>query len=272
MNNYYHGGQNYYNSQYKPKVPQMTSGLDQEQLEELLKNKKASFSFEITKSEQIRNLCSHRDKSDFRAKEINPTTGEHHCSICGTNWHLKDFTKQEVEEVSEKMVDILESCKFLNVDLPPQVFQEVMPVIGLLKKVPDFYELSVGVFDSYFGNNANQVNQHGQNAFHMFNNIMGGAYNQPQQGFYQPHQQGGMPPQMQQGGNPFGQYGIPQQQYGQPQQQYGQPQQQYYTGQPQQQYGQPQQQYGQPQQPQQPQQQQPTNGDKPEVDTAAFSV
>lgn len=197
-NNLYGGYQ--YNPQTMP--TKQGSTLSQEENQKLLR-KENQFSLALTEIEMLKGICNHRTQDGTGDTLIQCPDGSVRCSVCGYEFMPVDSQtgREEIQEATKLIVDILQTIKLLYIDMPIATQREFFQIIPLIEKVPQLFELAVKNFSKHenFGNwGFKGQNMSAMNLFSMLsgalsdpNVMMGGA---PQMGM----PMGGMP----QYGNP----------------------------------------------------------------------
>lgn len=182
-NGYGYGGM-VYNQQQPPK---MTTGLSPE-LQNELRNMRNTFTLQVTPEEQNMSKCYHKHNGQF-ATHQNPD-GSYTCDICHATFNVVETTPEEVREISNQFINILQTIKLFNVDMPDQ-WASFFSIIPMINKVPELYKISLDTIRKYQNgiSNINQQNGlYGYNALAMLTNPamgygmgmpMGGYYNQP---------------------------------------------------------------------------------------------
>lgn len=206
-NNYYNAGYMggaYYGQPVQPKA-KMTNPLTPEERETLKVDN--SFTLQVTPQEMAESVCTHKhpDKGEFSV--IPNADGTVTCTICHQTFNPNAVDDKYVGDAVDAVINTLETCKFLAVDMNPEIIRGYFQMIPFLKKLPQFYKLAHQSYMRY--NNANpQVQQPGGpnyfNAMNMLTNpavpIGAPMYGQPAPAAY-PYAQA----------NPYG-YATPTQQ------------------------------------------------------------
>lgn len=188
--------------------PNFTQPLDPETIRKMRGGQNKRFTTKITKEEQNRAICTHKDpdrNNEFAF--VDEADGSVTCYICGANFNLIDYTKEEVRSAVDTVLEIIQNIKTVYLDIPMNVATEYMTMMVFLDRLPELYDIAYSNFDSY-----DRVGHYGQqtNAFGVFNTLMSPGYGMnPQQmggggygGYpgYNPQMGGGQQPV----GNPFG--------------------------------------------------------------------
>jgi len=71
------------------------------------------------------------------------------CSICGAEFNMYDGTVEDVKKDLQTVMDILQTCKTLNLDIPPELASAYFQFMPLLDKLPLLYDRSVRNFQRY---------------------------------------------------------------------------------------------------------------------------
>lgn len=210
-NNY--GGYQQYNGVNPQQVQKFSNSLTAEEIDRL-KKKGSNFSLFPTEEEALRGVCNHRTADGTSdALVTDPATGEVYCTICGYRFRMVEpnLSAEDIKGTVDDLVDILQTIKFMYVDLPAEASRKYFQIIPLLEKVPQLFEYAAKNFNNHNLFNWSYQNQ-GMGAWNMFNDLQarlgngvyqsGYGYQQPQQNF-----QGAM---NQPAGYPGAAYGQPQ--------------------------------------------------------------
>lgn len=256
--------------QYNPAMnnqrPSMTNPLTDEE-RKLLQTQDDCFDLKVTPVEIAKAVCTHKDPQKNIFTTIPNADGTVTCTQCHETFSPNEVDEAYVEDAKNRMLNVLQTCKMIGVDLMPDVVRQYFAMIPYIERTPKLYKRVNSLFQKY--NTANPVQpQANPNIFGMFNTLVNPAV---PMGMPTANPYAGMQPQtpymgMQQNmvaGNPMYQQpmmGYPQQPgMGMPQQ--GYPQQQGYPNMQQQPMNQPVNPQGQQQTQQQNQQQGQPNAD-----------
>lgn len=122
----------------------MTQGLTQDELNEL---SKISI-LDIPRVEKLKAFCTHRTPVK-PAILYDPIKHECICELCGTRFDPPDtITIEELYTITNKLISILELCKFQLTDLPMDDIKEYFEIIPKLKRLPELFEFSVNDFSN----------------------------------------------------------------------------------------------------------------------------
>lgn len=217
-------------------APKFQNALTPEEINSI-RARNEQFSLAISKEDQLKGLCTHRDVNGNESLIANADGKTVTCAICGKVFEILQISDLEVAARTEEFLDVLQTIKLLYLDLPTEAAREYFQIIPLIEKIPGFYELATKNFLKHERWQTNQFNGN-PNTVNLYNMLSGGGlgqmmyqqqmggYQQPMGGYQQP--MGGYPQQMYQqpmggyqqpmGGSPF--FNGPAQGYAQPQQQY----------------------------------------------------
>lgn len=173
--NPYSGQQGYNYGQPKPKAL-MTQPVTNEEMKLLRQD--TGFSLAITPTDKIRAKCTHKKDGNFAF--VPTEDGKVICEVCGATWDASILPEAEVAKITENMIDILQQIKAMYLDMPASTAEQFFTVIPLLEKVPQFYKLAHGNFNSHEQVQPAQA-VYGQNGFAQYAQIAAGlpAYGTP---------------------------------------------------------------------------------------------
>ena len=178
--NPYTGMQGYNYGQPKP-AALMSQPVTEEEAKLLRQD--TGFSLAVTPIDKIRAKCTHKKNGNFAF--VPTEDGKVICEVCGATWDAEILSDAEVTKVTENMLNILQQIKAMYLDMPVQTAEQFFTVIPLLEKVPQFYKLAHGNFNSH--DQVTPVNPvYGQSGFAQYNQIMSGV---PAYGYGQPMMQ-----------------------------------------------------------------------------------
>lgn len=102
------------------------------------------FTLGITKEEQLRAICMHRDLQGHSMLDTTSNIlGEAKCKICGETFNIVDScTDQDIEDAVNNLLDVLQTTKTLYVDMPVEAARKFYTIIAMLKKVPALYKIA----------------------------------------------------------------------------------------------------------------------------------
>lgn len=220
MNN---NGYFYQNATPNMQKPRMINPLTDEEAK-ALQTQQDKFSLSFTMKETGEAICTH--KGDGIYSVVPNKDGSVTCTRCHTTFWPDECTPEYVDDTVRRMQNVLETMKFLAVDLSEDVIRSFFMVGAYINKVPQLYKLVNNSFNQYnnsgmFGGNVQAANN-AQNVFAAYNSIMSPA--NPVYGgnpYMQQQAMMGTPQYVQQPGNPFYGQVAPQQQaapWGYPQQ------------------------------------------------------
>ena len=147
------------------------------------------FSLAITPEQKLRAKCNHFNPDGSGDALINNPDGTVSCRICGYTFRPLEVgatTREQLMEYVSAVIDILQTAKFIYVDLDPNIAAEYFQLIPLLEKLPDFFEIAAKNFAKHEQfmpwMNGNR-NMSTVQAFQILNSMIGGG------GFGQPNPQ-----------------------------------------------------------------------------------
>lgn len=200
-----------YNPQ--PIKPKMVNPLTAEERESLKVDN--SFSLNVTPAEMAQAVCTHKDPAKGEFAIVPNGDGTCTCSICHTTFSPNSVDAEYVKVAADTVVNALETCKLMALDMNPEVIRNYNQMIPFIKKLPQLYKLSNQSFNRY--NQQQPVQNLNQPSYFNALNFLANptvpmapqyGYGYPQQpyGYGQPQPMTpmmGMQQQMVPGGNPF---------------------------------------------------------------------
>jgi hypothetical protein len=167
------GGIPGYQQQYQ--APKMHQLLSPEEIN-TLRQTGQGFSINIDPKDVMKSLCTHKYNGQYAVNENKD--GTYTCAICGATFKPIDLTKEEVEAIVRQTLDILDTIKLMFADMPIDMGREYFPMMELIKKIPEFYQIAHNNFEKYTTINSysNPQNQYG-NAFYNLSMATGGGFN-----------------------------------------------------------------------------------------------
>lgn len=211
-------------------APKQYNILSKDEIDLIMK-KAGQFSLSMTKEEQLRAVCNHR-KADGTGDALtyDQATGICHCSICGADFRLTDKCNiEDVQDATDNLLDYFQTAKYMFYDIPRDTAIEFYQIIGLIKKLPKFFDYASKNFNQHEINIGGN-NPYNQSIMQRYNNIggfgfapmfqqqpMGYGFGQPQQPMMNPGMAPGYPQAAYPQANPFGYPGAGQPMSYQPQ-------------------------------------------------------
>ena len=160
-NNAMMGGVQYNNIQAK-----MTQPLTKDEIA-LLQNQ-GNQKLVVNEIDFTRSKCTHKLNGQLTLSEN--MDGSHTCSICGCTFNLIDEDPTVIEQMTAKMIDVLQSIKTYYLDMPNNYAEEFFVLIPLLQNTPELYRIALHRFARH--ENANMVNQnYGTHGFNLYNSL-----------------------------------------------------------------------------------------------------
>lgn len=177
---------------YQPqRVAAMTQGLTKEQQEELRNQVSSSFNLKVDQIELNKAACTHKYNGQYDYIVIDQSTNLVECKTCHERFHLVDDTQEDVEEIVNRVIDIMQTDKTLYLDMNPVIARDYFTLIPLLKKLPQLHKAAKDNFEAYNAT-MNFQNQNELMGFNQYNQIISpyGGYG------YMPQPTYGMQPMM----------------------------------------------------------------------------
>ncbi len=164
------GGVQYNNLQAK-----MTQPLTKEEMAKL--QKQGNERLVVNEIDLIKSKCTHKNNGQLAL--VQNANGTSTCNICGETFTLVDIDPMEVEGITQRFIDILQSIKTFYLDMPVNYASEFFVMIPLLKNTPELYRIALNQFSKYeSGSVVNQNNgAYGFNLFNTLTNPMSGMMN-----------------------------------------------------------------------------------------------
>lgn len=156
--------------------PRMINPLTDEERKALKNNPVDEFNLSITNEELAKSFCTHKENDQYSVI-VNP---DHTvtCKICHETFNPDVCTPEYIEETSRRMENILQTLKFLGVDLSGDVVRGYFGFLPYVKRIPQLYKLVNNSFGRYNENTLYggvQQQNTGANIFSMFNSVMNPA-------------------------------------------------------------------------------------------------
>ena len=165
-------------------VPLNQNALTPEEINKLRSLKpNGMFSIKISEDDVLRSMCTHCQNGESVVYMINDGSGRCACPICGAVWMPDTYTKEEIKELCDKIIDSMQSVKWAG-ELTPTVVREYFTMIPLLDKFPDLYEYATKNMAKMF-NQRGFMNANDANIYNQYNSLFGTGYNN--YGFQQPY-------------------------------------------------------------------------------------
>lgn len=171
FNNNYFGANPYYNYGYaKPKLPNPTNPLSQDDIN-LLKQKAPQFSLAVSQVDALQAICTHRDKN---GEQLMPNQdGSVTCAICGATFTPVNADQKTIEQIFKSVVDVLETMKIMYMDIPNDVTKTYFQMIPYLMKGPQLYKIAYDHYSKYNGSAViGRDYDNGGNAFALYSALM----------------------------------------------------------------------------------------------------
>ena len=177
------GGFNY---QQPTQMPKLYNVLSKDEID-LITKKAGQFSLSMTKEEQLRAVCNHRRSDGMGdALSFDETTGLATCSICGAQFRIIDKCNlDDVQDAVDNLLDYFQTAKYMFYDISRETAMEFYQIIGLIKKLPTFFDFASKNFNQHEINLGN-TNPYNQSIMQRYNNIGGFGFAPQGFGYQQP--------------------------------------------------------------------------------------
>lgn len=161
-----------YGAQPRPRCTQPVTA----EMSKMLHQQADDLSVKISKTDVIKNQCTHKDPATGQLALINNPDGSVTCRTCGETFHLVSDPKAEIESAVEHLIDILQTTKVMYLDAPEEFVKQYFQSISLLKNLPKIFEKASNNFSMYetYSAGAYPTNP-GFNTFQAVNGIMNGV-------------------------------------------------------------------------------------------------
>lgn len=155
-----------------------TQPLTDEEMKQLTQ-RAAIESWQVTATDQLKARCTHKRNGIMTLVEEGDSNGNPHvrCTICGETFHMCDLDSATMNQITESMLDALQTIKAIYVDAPDSLITQYFQILPLLKKAPALWDRAVSNMRMY-ENGVNNVApiMPGVSAFSMVNNMMVNPY------------------------------------------------------------------------------------------------
>ena len=128
----------------QPNQAKIMNVLTQDEIQRLM-TQKNQFSLMITEEDKLRAYCNHRLANGLGDALVEDEDGRCRCEICGYTFTPADITttKEEVQQAANYLVDFLQTIKMIYVDLDSSVIRDFFPIIPLINKIPELFDMAV---------------------------------------------------------------------------------------------------------------------------------
>lgn len=124
----------------------MRNILTDEEIKTLTKVKPKSLNLNISKKDYLRSLCTHFDSNGQKVL-LQKEYSNLYCPICDAEFNLRvDVERKDIEDDINKVIDYIQTIKLIS-NFPREVAEVIYPIIPLLKKIPELYELAENEFN-----------------------------------------------------------------------------------------------------------------------------
>ena len=163
--------------------PRMLNPLTENERKALKSAPADDFNLNITEEELAKSFCTHKNESDGTYSIVANQDGSVTCTICHATFNPDVCTSEYVAETAARMENVLQTLKFLGVDLNADVIRGYFGYLPYVKRIPQLYRLVNNSFNRYNETSMYsglQQQNSGANIFNMLGQIMN-----PAQPFYQ---------------------------------------------------------------------------------------
>ena len=156
--------------------PRMINPITDDERKALRQNPADEFNLNISPEEAAEGFCTHKENDQYSV--LVNADGTVTCKLCHATFNPDICTPEYVKDATERIQNVLETLKFLAVDLNADVLRGYFGYLPYIKKIPKLYKLVNNSFGRYnentmFGGVQNDNN--GANIFNMFNRVMNPA-------------------------------------------------------------------------------------------------
>lgn len=203
-NNYAQGMMygNSYNNGMAFAKPRMNNPLTDDERKALKTQPLDQFNLSLDNADMARAFCTHKDEHTGQYATIKNPDGTLTCTICHETFDPDACTPEVVEDAAKTIKNVLQTLKYLGVDLSNEVIRGYFGFLPYIDKIPQLYKICC---NSYYRYNPSSMDgslqaNNSQNMFNAFNNLMNpgmpiyNGYNMmqqpmaPQPGYYNPQQ------------------------------------------------------------------------------------
>ena len=165
--------------------PLMTNPLTDEE-RKLLARQEDLFDLKVTPEELAYAVCTHKRGDSFDV--VTDGQGNVTCRTCGATFRPDDVDEKYVQETTDRMMNVMQTLKFIGVDLNSDLIRQYFAMIPYIKRVPKLFKAVNKSFQKYNDLNPAQPVNMNQNVVGMFNSLMNPAV--PIGGYYNPYPYG----------------------------------------------------------------------------------
>lgn len=197
-------GYNYNGMQPNQMGAKIPNTLTNEEIAKLMQ-KENQFTLQVTETEKLRAICTHRTQDGMGDTIVEDQAGECRCYICNYAFRplAPDTSIEVLEESIANVIDILQTIKLLYINMPPEAAREYFMIIPLIEKIPKLFEYACKDYAKHANFNSYSYNNRNMSTMNLFNMVMGGGFNNMGMPQYNPQQQmGNVYPQAGMMGNP----------------------------------------------------------------------
>lgn len=108
-------------------------------------------SVKISKTESIKNQCTHKEPGTGRLSLIQNADGSYTCRTCGETFNLITDPKDEIDKAVKTLIDTMQTIKTMYLDIPEDFTKEFFQSISLIKNLKPLYDRASKNFSMYEG-------------------------------------------------------------------------------------------------------------------------
>lgn len=153
--------------------PKMSSPLTEEELAALRNQPVDQFNLSLSTVDLAKAFCPHRHPGSDEYATIKNPDGTLTCTICHETFDPDACTPEVINEATAVMKNVLQTLKYLGVDLSSDIIRGYFGFLPYIEKIPQLYKIVVDSYNMYNSIPASVMQENGQaNAFGAFANIL----------------------------------------------------------------------------------------------------
>ena len=151
--------------------PGYQNALTDEEISKLKNMRPAGLNLSVEYDDVLRSMCTHKYQGRDMVQRVE-NSDEVYCPICGKKWVPAIVTKEELQELVNKIIARMQDSKWSG-ELPTEVVREYYTMIPLLEKFPDVFEYGNKNFNRLI-NQTGYFNANDMNLYSGYNSLFGG--------------------------------------------------------------------------------------------------
>lgn len=187
MNNY---GQQYQNNAFAQPQALMNNPLNPEE-KKAMEQSEDVFNLKVTPKDLGEGICAHHNPETHTFSTVVNQDGTLTCTQCHQTFNPDIVTPEYVQSAVDAVINVLQTCKWLGVDLPNDTIRQYFSMIPYIKKIPLLYKMVTASYNNYMQRTNPNMAQAQPSYFNALNWIMSPGSMPQAQPFQQP--QGGYP-------------------------------------------------------------------------------